>query len=284
MLTTKSKLIQWFAITLILEIGLLHLFTAQAEYEEVAYMGYLFVANFLGALIAAVGIYRRLFLGWILGVFIAIGSIAGYAWSRTLGMPGMEVEEWFNPIGIVVMLLEGGFCILFLFRPWKIKTDEKIPATSSKLRYLMPVAGLLVIASVSVLTFRWDAAFTLAFGTHVGSLDQLNKTPVTFNSDLEEKYGVQVLQAATSMMGSIIDVRIRIVDPDKAHAFLQNQAAMLLDQQALILAPHMHSHAGSRLKTGKVFVVFFPTQQIIHTGSEVSLVFGPVRTEAMVVK
>jgi hypothetical protein len=86
------------------------------------------------------------------------------------------------------------------------------------------------------------------------------------------------------MMGSIVDVRMKIMDPNKAHALLQNQAALLVDQQALILAPHMHSHGGTRLKAGKVFVVFFPTQQIIQPGSDVSLVFGNLRVEPVRVK
>ena len=37
----KSKFLQWFAIILIIEIGLLHILTAQKEYDEAAYMGYL---------------------------------------------------------------------------------------------------------------------------------------------------------------------------------------------------------------------------------------------------
>lgn len=280
----KFKILQWLAIILIVEIGLIHLFTAQAEYEEAAYMGYLFAANFFGALIAALGIYRKQFLGWMLGLFITIASIAGYSWSRTLGMPGMHVEEWFNPYGIVAMALEGFFILLVLFRPWKIQTDKNLLSASSKLRFLIPVGGLLVIASVSALTFRWDAAVAKAFGYHIGSLAQVSKTTATSFADLEGKYGIQVLQAATSMMDSIVDVRIRIVDPDKAHLILQNQAALLVNQQALILAPHMHSHIASRLKAGKVFIVFFPTQQILHTGSDISLVFGSIRTEPVIIK
>jgi hypothetical protein len=34
----KSKYLRWLAIGLILEIGILHIMTAQAEYEEAAYM------------------------------------------------------------------------------------------------------------------------------------------------------------------------------------------------------------------------------------------------------
>ena len=35
----KSKLFRWLAIVLIVEIGLLHIYNAQAEYEEAVYMG-----------------------------------------------------------------------------------------------------------------------------------------------------------------------------------------------------------------------------------------------------
>jgi hypothetical protein len=86
------------------------------------------------------------------------------------------------------------------------------------------------------------------------------------------------------MMGSIVDVRIKVIDTEKAHALLQNQAALLVNQQVLILAPHMHSHTGGRLKAGKIFTIFFPTEKIITAGSQVSLVFGPVRVEPVTVK
>ena len=124
----KSKFLHWLAIILILEIGLLHIITAQGEYEEAAYMGYLFAANFFGSLIAALGIYHKQFWGWMLGLVIAAGSIAGYIWSRTLGMPGMNVEEWFTPYGIVSMSLEGAFILLVLLRPWKIPQMNYLPA------------------------------------------------------------------------------------------------------------------------------------------------------------
>jgi hypothetical protein len=281
---TKSKFLHWFAIILILEIGLLHIITAQAEYEEAAYMGYLFAVNFFGALIAAFGIYHRQFWGWMLGLVIAVGSIAGYAWSRTLGMPGMNVEEWFTPYGIVSMSVEGAFILLGTLRPWKISTGSLLPNGNPMLRYMPLVAGLLAVILVGFATFRWDATVSQAFGHHVGSLSQLCSTPPTTFTELEEQYGVQVSLVATSMMGSIVDVRLKIIDPDKAHLLLQNQAALLVGRQTLILAPHMHSHHSAKLKAEKIFFMFFPTQQIVHTGSEVSLVFGSVRTEPFVVR
>lgn len=281
----KSKIIQWLAIVLILETGLLHLMTAQQEYEEAAYMGYLFVGNFVLSLISAYGIYRRQLWGWLLGLFVAIGSIAGYIWSRTTGMPGMEVEEWISPYGIVALTVEGIFILLTILRPWKSPDAEILPSTSQKmLKYGMSAVGLVVLAMISISAYRWDNNMTMAFGSHVGTLEQVSELPVTTRAELEEQYGVQVSLVAVSMLNNIVDVRLKIVDPEKAQVLLKNQTALLVDQQLLILAPHMHSHSGPRLKTGKLFIIFFPTQQVIHSGSEVSLVFGSARTEMLAVR
>ena len=279
----KSKIIYWLAIVLILEVGLLHLLTAQAEFEEAAYMGYLFMANFLGALAAAYGIFRNQLWGWLLGVFVAAGSVAGYIWSRTLGMPGMEVEEWLSPYGIVAMTVEGIFLVLFLFRPWRNYVDSRSFFTG-KAKVFSSLAGVVVIAMIGIFAHQWDTATTQAYGYHVGSLEQVRDTPATSYTELEDEYGVQVSLVAVSMMDSIVDVRIKIIDPDKAHTLLQNQAALMVGDQTLILAPHMHSHNTTRLKTGKIFSIFFPTQQIVSPGGEISLVFGQVRVEPTVVK
>jgi hypothetical protein len=280
----KSKLLSWLAIIVIIEIGLLHITTAQKEYNQVAYMGYLFAANFFGALIAAFGIYHKQLWGWMLGLVISIGSIAGYIWSRTLGMPHMNIEEWFTPYGVVSISLEAIFILLVLLRAWKVQTPEASSPANLRFRNSAPIIGLLCIATISGMTYRWDYTVTQAYGHHVGSLAQVCSTPATPIAELEEKYGVQISLVANSMMGSIVDVRLKVVDPEKAHALLQNQAALLLNQDALVLAPHMHSHGITRLKVGKIFTIFFPARQIIHPGSSVSLVFGSVRTEPVVVR
>jgi hypothetical protein len=280
----KSTILRWLGILLILQIGLLHIVNAQAEYEEAAYIGYLFAANFFGALIAAYGLYHKQFWGWALGLIVAAGSIAGYAWSRTIGMPGMNIEEWYSPYGIVSLSVEGLFILLALARPWRDPATESASHLHSRLGSILPVTGLCAIVALTGFTYQWDGAVTQAFGSHVGTLAQVSSMPALSFAQLEEQYGVQVSLVANSMMGSIVDVRLRIDDPDKAHALLQNQAALLLDQRALIIAPHMHSHSQSRLKAGTQFIIFFPSQQVIHPGANVSIVFGSVRVEPVAVQ
>lgn len=150
----KSKLLHWSAILLILATGFLHYITAADEYNEARYMGVLFLANFLGSLVAAFGIARRkLGWGWMLGGVIAAGSILGYIQSRTLGMPGMEVEAWYDPIGIPALIIETLFLtVLVLARPWSapgIRGAETSPlARASDLQVRWSAAGLLAAAAL----------------------------------------------------------------------------------------------------------------------------------------
>ena len=116
----KSQTYQWISVAIIAVIGLIHLYMAPQEYGETPYMGILFGLNFVAAIIAAVGIYKRMTWGWLLGVGIAVGSLIGYFLSRTVGLPGMEIEAWLQPLGIFSLLAEGAFLLLSVRnRAWK---------------------------------------------------------------------------------------------------------------------------------------------------------------------
>ena len=58
---------------------------------------------------AAIGICRGHKWGWGLGALLAGGAFVGYVISRTLGLPGMPVEEWLAPLGVISLLVEGLF-------------------------------------------------------------------------------------------------------------------------------------------------------------------------------
>jgi len=116
----KAKNLELFGIVLITIIGVIHLILMRGEYDEAHYMGMLFIVNFVGAIVAAVGIYRGSLWGWILGLLVAGGSLVGYILSRTVGMPGMEIESWLDPYGMVSILLEVIFIVLLIQKaPWK---------------------------------------------------------------------------------------------------------------------------------------------------------------------
>jgi hypothetical protein len=107
---------KWLAIVAILGAGLIHVAEAQDSFGEATYKGLLFLGNGVGALVAAIGIYRdRQALGWLLGLLIAGGAILAYVASRTIGLPGLpaEPDAWLEPMGVASLLCETVFVILF---------------------------------------------------------------------------------------------------------------------------------------------------------------------------
>jgi hypothetical protein len=113
--TTRSDTLVGAGISLIVIVGLIHLINSPGDLEEGSYTGLLYIANFFGALMAAVGIYRGRSWGWSLGALVSVGAFVGYVISRTVGLPGLPVEEeWLEPLGLLSLLVEALFVGLYL--------------------------------------------------------------------------------------------------------------------------------------------------------------------------
>ena len=115
-MTTPSPTLKWLAIAAILATGLIHALEARDAFGDETYKGLLFIGNGVGALAAAVGIYRdQRALGWLLGLIVAGGAILAYVASRTIGWPGLpaEPDAWHEPMGVASLLCETLFVILF---------------------------------------------------------------------------------------------------------------------------------------------------------------------------
>jgi uncharacterized membrane protein YfcA len=122
-------------ISLIVVVGLIHLINSPEDLEEGSYTGLLYLANFFGALAAAVAIYRGNRWGWALGFVVAGGAFAGYVISRTVGLPGLPVEtEWLEPLGVLSLLVEGLFVGVFLAILARPKEETSVVEASSSAR------------------------------------------------------------------------------------------------------------------------------------------------------
>ena len=121
--TTASERLVGAGISVIVFVGLIHLIDAPGDLQEAPYQGMLFLANFFGALLAAIGIYRGNRWGWSLGVLVAGGAFVGYVVSRTIGLPGLPVEEeWLEPLGLLSLIVEAlfvGLSLTIFVRPAK---------------------------------------------------------------------------------------------------------------------------------------------------------------------
>ncbi len=277
----KYKIIKWFGLMLILEAGFLHYAASQAAYLRAPYLGFLLIAYFFGAIVAAAGIHHRQAWGWMLGAVLCVGSLIGYVWNITIGLPQLAPAPWLYPYAMVAVTTEALFLLLLVLRPWKIVEEPSV--SSSRFNVYLP-SILMVVALIAFPTYKWDVyASEVGYHKHVGSLQAVCNTPLTSMAELEERYGIQLSQIAMTMMDGVVDVRLKILDPEKANVLLKDQAALLVDQQVLVLAPHIHRH--SMLVRNKIQTMFFPTaNRSVHAGSQVSLVFGSVRVEPVTVK
>ncbi len=113
---TVPRILKPAAILLIVAVGLVHLAGTPQHYKAVPYMGVGFVVNSIGALVAAVGLYRDVLWGWLQGALVAGGALLMYVVSRSVGLPGFEhaVGRWSGPLGVLFLVVEGLFIAVFL--------------------------------------------------------------------------------------------------------------------------------------------------------------------------
>jgi len=278
----KMSILQGLAVFLIIEVGLTHYFSADHAYEESWIEGYLFVANFLGAFLAAYGIYRRKTWGWVLGFSVAGGAILAYIWSRTSGLPGLPPEEWIDPWGTTAMITEGLFCLLaFLWILWRRQPETISIQRTNHRRYLWPVVGLLGLAMINIPVHQLDVLYPELDHAHVFFLWQVRLQPEVSLQALEEEYGLQVVQATTTARDSIVDVRMKVLDPEKAEELIEEGHFALLIGDTLIPAPHVSRH----MLVNKTIIVMFPNQKnIVKSGTPISVVFENLKVEPVAVK
>jgi hypothetical protein len=125
--TTVSDTLVGAGISLIVIVGLIHLINSPGDLEEGSYTGLLYLANFCGALTAAIGIYRGRSWGWSLGALVAGGAFVAYVISRTVGLPGLPVEEeWLEPLGLLSLLVEALFVGLYVMVSVRPTSDSGV--------------------------------------------------------------------------------------------------------------------------------------------------------------
>ncbi len=100
---------------MILISGLIHLVLSPEHFEEASYLGWMFLAEFVGALVAAFGIYQGYRWGWVLGLLVAGGAFVLYFVDGIFGLPGKEpegVEGLLEPPGVAAKIVEFFFLVV----------------------------------------------------------------------------------------------------------------------------------------------------------------------------
>ncbi len=275
----ERRILPKLGIVFIVETGLIHLVSSPHAFEHTAYLGYLFIINFLAALLAGYGIYRHQGWGWALGFALSAASLAGYVMSRTVGLPGVEVKSWLLPSGLLAIAIESLFILIFILRPWRYATRATIQsAAPSFFSQTLPALAMFLMVIVIGVASHLDSTTSHAEGDHLASLVESTSLTALPMAAFEQQYGAGVAQVAISESDSLIEVRLEVVDPNKADALLKEYVGLYVDGESFIPAPGLFVHG--EFKPGTIFVMFFPNQgNTVHPGSQVSLVFDHLRVE-----
>ncbi len=102
-------------VLLLIAIAVIHLAIVPVGLHLATYLGVLFVIDCVGAVVAAGWIaWSDDRVGWTIGDVIAGGSLLGYVFSRTFGLPALHRLPWQSPNGLLSLVLEAIVVVLAL--------------------------------------------------------------------------------------------------------------------------------------------------------------------------
>lgn len=112
----RLLLIRASAVIGLAGIALVHVIDAPDKFDELPYVGVLFV----GLIIATLGVAAFLIRTddmriWLAAFVLSGATMVGFAMSRIVGLPGdhrADIGNWSEPLGLVSLLIEG--CVVLL--------------------------------------------------------------------------------------------------------------------------------------------------------------------------
>src|SRR3954451_869520 len=134
-MNSNEQGIRRFAAVAIAMVGVLHLVLAKEYLEEETYIGVLFIAGGVAAVVVAVRLWMAPDrLAWGIGALVAAGMFVGFVLSRTTGLPGFKESEW-ELSGIVSLLIEAGFIAIAIPALMPRRETAAAPATADEARF-----------------------------------------------------------------------------------------------------------------------------------------------------
>jgi len=125
-----------------------------------------------------------------------------------------------------------------------------------------------------------------AFRAARTTADQTEFTSVT-QSMFEEKSGLRIQLLAVTAAGGLVDLRLQIVDAEKAKTFLDDHANFpaLRVGNGIVLQTSEDAVAAAQdiqIENGKSIFIMFPnTGNILKPGDPVNIIFGDLQLEAI---
>jgi len=154
-------------------------------------------------------------------------------------------------------------------------------------KYLIPAVVLVVVGLVGFFAYR--GLNTRQAASVPPSTALISEHTLISQSTLEEQYGLRVSLIAVTAAGGLVDLRLKILDAEKARHLLRGSTdfpALVVDGIAAVLTASGDSQAQDlKLEDGgNVFVLFPNTQNAVKAGTPVGIVFGRIWLEPIMAK
>jgi hypothetical protein len=114
-------------------------------------------------------------------------------------------------------------------------------------------------------------------------------TPVISQNTLEEQYGLRVNLVAVTAAGGLVDVRMKLVDAEKAKLLLSEKSNFpslwIEDKQvSIVLSDEVISQEITFENGASLYLMFPNAGTAVQTGTDVTIRFGTVALEPIIAK
>ena len=90
-------------------VALIHLLELQGKLKETPYIGVGYILLIVACVVSgALLLHKNSYVGWLVGGGSALATLAGYAATRTVGLPlaNGDIGNWLEPIGLASIFIE----------------------------------------------------------------------------------------------------------------------------------------------------------------------------------
>ena len=103
-------------------------------------------------------------------------------------------------------------------------------------------------------------------------------------SALEAQYGLRVNLVAVTAAGGLVDVRLKVVDAEKAKQLLKDAASYpvltVAGSDIILTAPEESRAQGLKPASGELIMLLFPNaRNAVKPGTKVAITFGDIQLE-----
>lgn len=158
-----------------------------------------------------------------------------------------------------------------------VKTTRSMKPTNWNKNWLY---AIILIALIGIGLFIINAVW----GSQPASLPQESAGAIISQADLETQHGIHVNLIAVTAAGGLVDVRLKILDADKARQLWgtdPNYPALKVTDSGTILAPVQDTRAqvASLEDGGVIFLVYPNSSNVVKPGTQISLMFPEAQVE-----